>query len=314
MAGQPNAEKDILWLRKNLEEQLYRAFKASFPFFSYKEVKTLVKAQYYRLLVELRQTYSWEELEARLDTTQQGLRKLGDAVSPRLRDNEIRVVLHLIQQAGEGGVALDALAARFYGECGARPGRISLDEILRCLQETGDVSLRGGRYHAGLPELDLSTEAIRALLVTLQARPDGLSLPELAAVFFALSPRPSGDFDASLECLLRVGDVVERDGRMHATQATAQYAREGRVSQEVTQSIANTASRIGELVARGPGARTAGLWRVTLNLPDSDEASRAFLARLREAVAGVIQEFEQADPRQGRRATTVVLGAAAGVL
>lgn len=307
-------EKDILWLRKNLEEQLYRAFKASFPFFSYKEVKNLVKAQYYRLIVELREVYSWDELSTRLATTQQGLRKLGDAVLPRLEDNEIRAVLLLVQEAGDAGMALSELAARYYRDRGSRPGRLSLDESVRCLLETGDVVERRGRLHAGTPELDLSTDTIRALLTILQSHPQGMTLEALAAAYYGLSPRPPGSFDDALESLQRVGDVIAEREVLRAATPTQVYTREGGVSLETVLSIVNTTSRIGDVVASGSGQMTAGLWRVTLSVPEGEEAGRAFLKALRDAVGTVVKQAEATDRDEPKQTYTVVLGAAPSLL
>jgi len=308
------AEKDVLWLRKNLEEGLYRVFKASFPFFSYKEVKDLVKAQYYRLIVELRASYSWEDLEARMATTQQGLRKLGDTVTPRMSDNEVRVVLQLVQSAGPNGIELTELAGRFYKDRGTRPGRMSLDEAITVLVDTRDVVERRNRFYAGLPELDFSTEMIRALLLILQAHPDGLALDALASAWYAQGWRSMGSFDDALESLLRVGDVIEMEGRYRAAASVQLYTREGGVPVELVLSIVNTAARIGDVVARGTGEKTAGLWRVTLSAPEGPEASRELLSRLREALGQVIDETEALEPGGANQRYTVVLGAAPSIL
>lgn len=309
-----HAEKDILWLRKNLEEGLYRVFKASFPFFSYKEVKNLVKAQYYRLIVELREAYSWEELEARMATTQQGLRKLGDVTTPRLLDNEIRTVLHLVQQAGAQGLELSALAASFYKERGSRPGRLSLDEALSCLLETHDIIERRDRYFAGVPELDLSTEIIRSILVILQTHPEGLTLDALAGAYYAQGRRLSGNFEEALESLLKVGDVLEESGVLRATASVQSYTREGGVPVEVAMSIVHTAGRIGDVVARGTGQKTAGLWRVTLAVPDGVDAGQDFLRKLREALGKVVDEAEASEASESKQRYTVILGAAPSIL
>ncbi|MCB9762778.1 MAG: hypothetical protein H6739_23460 [Alphaproteobacteria bacterium] len=307
--------KDILWLRKNLEEQLYRAFQASFPLFSYKELKSIVKSQYYRLIQELRESYTWEELQQRTATTQQGLRKLGDIKSPRLGDNEIRRVLLIVQDGGEQGLSIGELAARFYEESQVPQHRISLDEALMCLLDTGDIICAGRRYYAGKPELDFSSSTIRRLLILLQQHPDGLTLEQLAARFYSEQTGPDADvdFDGTLECLIEVGDVIEQGGRLFATGSEVSYAREGGVSRETVMSILNTAGRIGDVVVRNGGNHTAGLWRVTVNVRDDLNVHRQFVLALKNAVAGVIDEVEAEATGDRTQIVTVILGTAPSI-
>ncbi len=247
-------------------------------------------------------------------TTQQGLRKLGDTVGPKMLDNEIRAVLHLVQAAGTSGVEIGQLASHFYSKRGTQPGRMSLDEALRCLLDTRDIVEHRGRYYAGSPELDLSTETIRSLLVLLQPHPAGLTLEELAAAFYGQKQRPGGSFEESLDSLLRVGDVVEENGRLRATAAVQSYVREGNVSLETVLAIVNTTARVGDAVARGMGAKTAGLWRVTVSIPEGEEAGRSFLMDLRNALAGAIDHAERDDSPHVKQSYTVVLGAAPSIL
>ena len=93
--------KNLMMQQRVLEERLYQVCKASFPYFSYKELKDLFRCQFYRLLTELRDEYSWKELCKRFDMTRPGLEKLGDTVPPKPDENVMRWLLLLLQLSNQ---------------------------------------------------------------------------------------------------------------------------------------------------------------------------------------------------------------------
>lgn len=131
-----------------LEEQVRRAVALSFPLFTYKEFKRLVRCEYHRLVDELRSTRSWAEISLHTGMTRAGLNKLGDEIPPKAHHSVIRTTLQLLQETGPRGLTLAQLAGAFYEANPNLDDGPSLKEAVQELVASGEVTIVEGRYVA----------------------------------------------------------------------------------------------------------------------------------------------------------------------
>jgi hypothetical protein len=127
-----------------LRRHLRDAVALSFPLFTYKELKRMVRAQYHTFVMELREQRTWEEISRLTGMTRAGLNKLGDVVPPKVDANSVRTVLLLLQEAGDEGLRLGELAAAFY-ELNDLDGP-DLRDAVEALVADGAIVEEGGRY------------------------------------------------------------------------------------------------------------------------------------------------------------------------
>ncbi len=129
-----------------LRKQLRTAIELSFPLFTYKELKRMVRAQYHTFIMELRDSRTWDDISMLTGMTRAGLNKLGDVVPPKADANSVRSVLFLLHEAGESGLRLGELAAAFY-ERNDLDGP-DLRDAVQALIDCGHVAETDGRYRA----------------------------------------------------------------------------------------------------------------------------------------------------------------------
>lgn len=143
--------------RRTLEGLVQRAVRRSFPLFTYKEFKRLVRCEYHRFVMQLREQRTWDELTALTGMTRAGLNKLGDTVPPTTRANAMRTLLAILQRAGEDGVSLGEVASSFYAEFPFLDDAPELRQALGALLTEGFAELgEDGRYRACASEMRYS--------------------------------------------------------------------------------------------------------------------------------------------------------------
>lgn len=126
---------------------LRRAIRTSFPLFSYKELKRLLRCEYHAFVCDLRQERPWSEVTMLTGMTRAGLNKLGDEIVPRDERNAIRLLNLLVQQAGAEGATAGQLAGRYFEYIGLDESGPGFREALQCLVDAGWVREDSGRFY-----------------------------------------------------------------------------------------------------------------------------------------------------------------------
>ena len=143
VALNPNQDREA-----HFEATVRRAVALSFPLYTYKELKRIVRCEYHRFVDRLRQDHTWSEICVLTGMTRAGLNKLGDEIVPKTGHSVIRTTLCLLQGAGSEGMTLAELASRFYEACPDLDDGPSLKEALHALVEAGEVTKSDGRFVA----------------------------------------------------------------------------------------------------------------------------------------------------------------------
>ncbi|MEQ1567427.1 MAG: hypothetical protein ABMA64_17425 [Myxococcota bacterium] len=128
------------------ELHVRRAVELSYPLFTYAELKRVLRCEYHRLVTQLRDTLSWNEISMVTGMTRAGLNKLGEEIQPREAHNGVRTLLAMLQDAGDEGLTLPKLAGAYYERCQALDDGPSFEEALRALVDSGHVRAVDGRY------------------------------------------------------------------------------------------------------------------------------------------------------------------------
>ncbi len=320
MAGSTTEERQRAVLR-DLAERLTEAIEVASPLCTYAEIKDLLATQYYRYVVQMRRDrgLTWREVAGPAGMTPQGIHKLGDKRPPVGRDNPIRRMLALVQEAGPEGIGAGDLAGRFYD---ARPrpadGEMTFDEILDCLASDAEIR-RGeeGVWIATDPAPVASLAAIREVLLHLHSAPErGMSFGELAKEFYGQrSDEDRTDLAHVLGLLVETGDIKEVDGRYVAGGEVSFLQQEGAVPERTIRSMVRTTSRIGGIVRANSGAHDAQLFRLTFHVGESQHATAAALHRIQTGILDLVVTIET-EALVGEGATremTLVHGAAPGL-
>jgi len=129
-----------------VREHVRLALELAFPLYTYKELKKLLRCEYHRFVVQLKERHTWDELTALTGMTRAGLNKLGDEVPPRDDRSVVRTILHLLQRAGDEGLRLSELAAGYYEACPDLDETLGFKEALQALLDDGAVVEADGRY------------------------------------------------------------------------------------------------------------------------------------------------------------------------
>jgi len=136
---------------ERLEDHLRDVVALSFPMYTYKELKRLLRCEYHRFVDELRQERTWSEITLLTGMTRAGLNKLGDEIPPRVTHSVIRTTYDLILAGGPEGCTLSQLAAAFYERCPELDDGPSLKEAVQALIDSGEVGCEDARYTALRP-------------------------------------------------------------------------------------------------------------------------------------------------------------------
>ena len=162
--------------QRELSEKLFESIEASFPMYTYKELKRLLRCEYHRFVMELRDDKTWEEITALTGMSRAGLNKLGDEQAPATHHNSVRSLCARIIAAGSDGIGIGPLAAAFYELDNSLEGP-DFRDCLTCLIDAGLVTQTDGRYVApqqvetGLEEsfLDATVSSFQAIASRIQS-------------------------------------------------------------------------------------------------------------------------------------------------
>ena len=140
--------------QRTLEGMVQGAIQRSFPLYTYKEFKRLVRCEYHRFVMQLRRNRTWDEVTSLTGMTRAGLNKLGDTIPPSTHANAMRTLLSILQRAGAQGSALGDVASAFYEEFPVLDDAPELRQALGTLLDEGYAERRDdGRYYAMGTEL-----------------------------------------------------------------------------------------------------------------------------------------------------------------
>ncbi|MFT7519175.1 MAG: hypothetical protein ACI9MC_001315 [Kiritimatiellia bacterium] len=131
--------------QRELRGVIEKAIELSFPLYTYKELKRLLRCEYHGFVSDLREDRTWDEITSVTGMSRAGLNKLGDEVPPTPHHNALRVLALTLQKAGDDGMRIGNLAAAYYEqdpECSG-PG---LKECLHSLMRAGMVERKDDRY------------------------------------------------------------------------------------------------------------------------------------------------------------------------
>lgn len=143
--------------RARLEGLVQSAIRHSFPLYTYKEFKRLVRCEYHRFVMQLRDKRTWDELSSLTGMTRAGLNKLGDTIPPTTQANAMRTLLSILQRAGADGMSLGEVASLFYAEFPFVDDAPELRQALGALLDEGLAALGDdGQYRAIASELRYS--------------------------------------------------------------------------------------------------------------------------------------------------------------
>lgn len=201
---------------ERIRQHLRGAVELSFPLFTYKELKRMVRAQYHTFIMQLRETHTWEELSSLTGMTRAGLNKLGDVVPPKVDANSVRSVWLILERAGEEGLRLGELAAAFYE-------RHDLDgpdlrEAVQALVVSGEVVEVDGRYRVrdtdgrlayDRDRVDSAVESVRAIADRVVEH-QGLGSEGVARLSFRVCPEKAAEvYDRLREVLVEAATELE---------------------------------------------------------------------------------------------------------
>lgn len=197
---------------ERFRELIREAVRASFPLFTFKELKRLIRCEYHGLVTELREGHTWDELSALTGMTRAGLNKLGDTIPPQRQANAMRVLYTLVERAGEDGLTLGELAGSFYDAFPSAESAPELRQALSTLLEADLVQQREDRryiandreirYSDGLVDSMVETVEEIATRVCLDGGGDG---PER---MLRVTLRVSGDPEAAIRAQERVEQAL----------------------------------------------------------------------------------------------------------
>ena len=146
----PSVQEQQYSIRKHLEDVIA----SSFPLYTFKELKSLLRCEYHRFVMALREDKTWEEISALTGMSRAGLNKLGDERVPAQHHNAIRNLWAHIARCGDEGASIGELAATFYESAEALDGP-DFKDCIKSLMEAQVVEHRAQRYYATRPLMEV---------------------------------------------------------------------------------------------------------------------------------------------------------------